>query len=204
VIDVQTTELMIQTFSSMRAAPNAQEFQDHFWQLMDRFRSDLVHQALVMLGNQADAEDVAQETLCRAYLDIHKLQDPEKLGSWLRTINRCRALDILRKRKVQREERLGTGAQETLTKEQLPNRSATPRDGSHTDVRHERLLMAVDSLPEAFREIFLLHYLEKMTLEEISQRLGIPPGTARSRMARADSMLLIKLETRKRQERHMS
>src|SRR6185503_370967 len=86
---VPTTELMIQTFSSMRAAPNAQAFQDHFWQLMERFRADLVHQALAMLGNQADAEDVAQETLCRAYLEIHKLQDPAKLGVWLRSINRC-------------------------------------------------------------------------------------------------------------------
>ena len=197
-----TTELMIQTFSSMRAAPNAQAFQDHFWQLMERFRADLVHQALAMLGHQADAEDVAQETLCRAYLEIHKLQDPAKLGSWLRSINRCRALDVLRKRRAQREERLATGAQEALTKEQLPNRTATPGDGSRTDARHERLLKAVDSLPETFREVFLLRYMEKLTLEEISQRLGIPPGTARSRMARADGMLLIKLQAREQQERH--
>ena len=197
-----TTEMMIETFTSMRAAPNAQAFQDHFWQLMERFRADLVHQALAMLGNQADAEDVAQETLCRAYLEIHKLQEPAKLGHWLRAINRCRALDVLRRRKAQREERLNTGAQEALVKESLPNRTRTPDEGSPAGDGREWLIKAVDSLPETYREVFLLRYMEKLTLEEISQRLGIAPGTARSRMARADGLLLLKLHSREKQERH--
>lgn len=189
-----TTEMMIEAFSTMRQEPSAEGNQRHFWQLMERFQADLVHQALAILGNQADAEDVTQDTLCRAYQEMHTLKDPNKLGNWLRAINRCKALDLLRKRKAQREERLGTGAQETLTKEMLPGREATPAEGQTVNDEAEKIYKAVEHLPAPYREVLLLRYMEKLTLEEIARRLGIPPGTARSRMARADGMLLQRLK----------
>ncbi|MBI3830481.1 MAG: sigma-70 family RNA polymerase sigma factor [Planctomycetes bacterium] len=189
-----TTEMMIEAFSTMRQEPGAESNQRHFWQLMERFQADLVHQALALLGNQADAEDVTQDTLCRAYQEMHTLKDPNKLGNWLRAINRCKALDLLRKRKAQREERLGTGAQESLTKEMLPGREATPAEGQTVNDEAERIYKAVEHLPGPYREVLLLRYMEKLTLEEIARRLGIPPGTARSRMARADGLLLQRLK----------
>jgi RNA polymerase sigma-70 factor (ECF subfamily) len=186
--------MMIEAFSTMRQEPGAEGNQRHFWQLMERFQADLVHQALAILGNQADAEDVTQDTLCRAYQEMHTLKDPNKLGNWLRAINRCKALDLLRKRKAQREERLGTGAQETLTKDMLPGREATPAEGQTVNDEAEKIYKAVEHLPAPYREVLLLRYMEKLTLEEIARRLGIPSGTARSRMARADGMLLQRLK----------
>lgn len=195
-----TTALMIEALSTMRQEPGAESSQQHFWQLMERFQADLVHQALAILGNQADAEDVAQDTLCRAYQEMHSLKDPSKLGQWLRAINRCKALDLLRKRKAQREERLGTGAQETLTKEMFPGRGATPAEGQAVNEQAEQIYRAVESLPAQYREVVLLRYMEHLTLEEIARRLAIPPGTARSRMARADGLLLQRLKAHARQE----
>ncbi|MCW8133357.1 MAG: RNA polymerase sigma factor [Planctomycetota bacterium] len=189
-----TTEMMIEALSTMRQQPGADSNEQHFWQLMERFQADLVHQALAILGNQADAEDVAQDTLCRAYQEMHTLKDPARLGAWLRAINRCKALDLLRKRKAQREERLGTGAQEALTKEMLPNRGATPAEGHAVNDQAEQIFRAVESLPAPYREVLLLRYMEKLTLEEIARRLAIPPGTARSRMARADGLLVQRLK----------
>lgn len=189
-----TTEMMIEAFSTMRQEPGAASNERHFWQLMERFQADLVHQAMAILGNQADAEDVAQDTLCRAYQDMHTLKDPAKLGNWLRSINRCKALDLLRKRKAQREERLGTGAQESLTKEMLPNRGATPAEGQAVNEQAEQIFKAVEGLPAQYREVLLLRYMEKLTLEEVAKRLNIPAGTARSRMARADGMLVQRLK----------
>jgi len=175
---------------------------DHFWQLVERFRADLVNQALSILGQQADAEDVAQDSLARAFLDLHKLDDPRKLGAWLRAINRCNALDLLRRRKAQREERLATGEVAALTKDRLPGRGATPAEGSPVASESERVVRAVDGLPEAYREVVVLRYWEKLTLAQVAERLGVPPGTVRSRIARADSMLLSRLKAQARLEEH--
>ncbi len=90
-----TTTLMIDALVDLRQAPEGAA-QEHFWKLVERFRADLVNQALAILGQQQDAEDIAQESLCQAYQELHTLQNPQRLGVWLRTINRCNALDLLR------------------------------------------------------------------------------------------------------------
>lgn len=165
---------------------------DHFWKIVERFRADLVNQAFAILGNQADAEDIAQESLARAYVDLAKLRDPHKLCAWLRSMNRCDALDLLRRRKIQREQRLATGEQATLTKESVLGRGGTPAQGTRRD-EAELVVRAVDGLPEQYREIVVLRCWEKMTLKQIAIHLGLPAGTVRSRVARADGILARKL-----------
>ena len=92
-----TTAMMIDALVAMRHEPGGVQA-DHFWQLVERFRADLVNQAVALLGNRPDAEDVAQDSLCRAFRCLSQLKDPQKLGSWLRTINRNNALQALRRR----------------------------------------------------------------------------------------------------------
>lgn len=48
----------------------------------------------------------------------------------------------------------------------------------------------------------VLHYWEKLTLAQVAERLGVPPGTVRSRIARADALLLVKLQALARTEEH--
>lgn len=122
---MRTTSMMVEALLELRHQPGGVPH-EQFWQLVERFRADLINQAFAILGNQADAEDVAQDALCRAYVDLHKLQDPRKLGAWLRKINRCHAIDLLRRRKAAREERLATGEAAALTKTRFPRRRATP------------------------------------------------------------------------------
>ncbi|MCZ7646740.1 MAG: sigma-70 family RNA polymerase sigma factor [Planctomycetota bacterium] len=200
---MRTTEMMVEALIEARHQ-GGEVPPDHFWQLAERFRADLVNQALAMLGNQADAEDIAQDSLCQAFVDLAKLEDPTKLGSWLRRINRCNVLDLLRRRKTQREQRLTTGAQAALTKTSFPNRQATPEFGTPLTGAAGQIVRAVDSLPESYREVVVLHYWEKLTLAQIAERLGLPPGTVRSRIARADGILLVKLNALRRAEEHPS
>ncbi|MCK6470300.1 MAG: RNA polymerase sigma factor [Planctomycetes bacterium] len=196
---MRTTSMMVEALLELRHQPGGVPH-EQFWQLVERFRADLINQAFAILGNQADAEDVAQDALCRAYVDLHKLQDPRKLGAWLRKINRCHAIDLLRRRKAAREERLATGEAAALTKTRFPRRRATPGHGEQTEA--DRIIQAVDALPEAFREVVVLHYWEKLTLAQVAERLGVPPGTVRSRIARADALLLVKLQALARTEEH--
>jgi RNA polymerase sigma factor (sigma-70 family) len=181
-----TTAMAIEALISLRQQEGGISA-EHFWILLERFRAGLVNQALPILGNQQDAEDMAQETLCKAFLELPKLRDTSKLGAWLRQINRFNALSLRRQRIRQREERLATGQMNALEAETGGPHSRGATTGDDT------VVSAVDSLPEAFREVVVLRYWEKLSTEEIAIRLGIPAGTVRSRLTRADGLLARKL-----------
>ena len=66
-----TTDLMIEALIRHREDPENVPL-DQFWLLVERFRADLVNQGFAILGNLQDAEDVAQESLCRSYRDLHR------------------------------------------------------------------------------------------------------------------------------------
>lgn len=188
-----TTDLMIEALLHMRDAQGGVRV-DQFWQLVERFRADLVNQAFAILGSPQDAEDVSQDTLCKAFLELHTLRDVKKLGIWLRTINRCQALNVRRRRQRAKEERLSTGQFSTLegpSEEQDPAPGAPAGDG---------VVAAVDALPEPFRQVVVLRYWEKLSTAQIALRLNVPAGTVRSRLTRADNLLARRLKTFARKE----
>ena len=187
-----TTAMMIEALVAMRKDPGGVPA-DHFWQLVERFRADLVNQAFSIMGNQADAEDVAQLSLAKAFRMLHTLEDPAKLGIWLRTINRRLSLNALRSRKrsrVHAVEHLDAQASAPAT---TPTGINVEAVGKSTSM--DQVARAVDALPETYREVVVLRYWEHLKTERIAERLGLPVGTVKSRLARADRFLLEKLHS---------
>ncbi len=188
---VPTTQQIIDGLIEMRDQTGSVP-EEYFWQLSERFRADLVHQAFTMLRSQADAEDVAQDSLCEAFESINKLRDPQKLGNWLRQINRRNALDTIRRKQSAKERRLNTGELDDLR----PQSGARKGQGMRAPgqrVEGDQVLDAVESLPAIFREVVILRYMEGLSCVEIASRMNIPEGTVRSRLCRADGMLIRKL-----------
>jgi len=181
-----TTAMMIEALIAMRHEPGGVPA-DHFWQLVERFRADLVNQSVAILGSLPDAEDTAQESLCLAFRSLSGLKDPRKLGTWLRTINRNNSLQVLRRR---RQDPLRGGA---FLDAEVSAPATTPTGTNLESVGRERTIemvaRAVDALPEGFREVVVLRYWEGMSNDQIAVRLGIPEGTVKSRLARADRIL---------------
>ena len=184
-----TTQMMIEALVAMRHDPGGVS-PEHFWQLVERFRADLVNQAFSILGCQQDAEDVAQESLCQAFQDLAQLREPEALGTWLRTINRHNALRLAKHRRKmkEREERLPTGANPV----DGGSMSSQTQSGPQEQML-ERLTRAIDALPEEYRSVVVLRYWEHLSYEEIAQRERIALGTVKSRLARADRHLFQRL-----------
>ena len=75
-----------------------------------------------------------------------------------------------------------------------------PDASSDAQERNFAVLREVDQLPEAYREVVVLRYWEKLSTEEIAMRLGIPSGTVRSRLTRADGILARRVSSRKRED----
>ena len=136
-----------------------------------------------VLRNDADAEDVAQETLLRAYQRFERLRDRTRFRSWLVRISFRLALDRLRavKRRQQRE------AQWVFENARTESGGAT---GSEFQYHLQR---ALDELPEKQRLVLLLAAMDGHTLEEVSVLLGVPLGTVKSRLFFAKRELAEKL-----------
>ena len=140
-----------------------------------------------VLRNTADAEDVAQEAMLRAYRQFERLRDRNCFRAWLVRIAFRLALDRLRsgKRHEQRD---------TLWSQQENQpRSATAEDLAASNEFQAHLDKALAELPEKLRLVLLLAAMEGHTIDEIASMLGISTGTVKSRIFYARRQLAEKL-----------
>ena len=140
-----------------------------------------------VLRNAADAEDVAQEALLRAYRNFARLREPARFRGWLVRITFRLALD--RWRSAKRREKRETEWMEPEHRTAAP----TAEEMAASREFRARLERALEDLPEKFRIVVLLAGIEGYTLEEVAAMLGIPIGTVKSRLFFARKKLSEKL-----------
>jgi RNA polymerase sigma-70 factor (ECF subfamily) len=136
-----------------------------------------------VLRNAADAEDIAQEALLRAYRRFERLRERTRFRAWLVRISFRLALDRLRstKRRQQRE------AQWVF------ENSRNSRHSGENSEFQRQFDRALDELPEKQRLVLLLAAMEGHSLEEVSVLLAVPVGTVKSRLFFARKTLAEKL-----------
>jgi RNA polymerase sigma-70 factor (ECF subfamily) len=140
-----------------------------------------------VLRNSADAEDVAQEALLRAYRRFEHLRDRNRFRAWLVRIAFRLALDRLRSGK-RRELR------DTLwSQPEYHAPAATAEDLAVSNEFQAHLENALAELPEKLRLVLLLAAMEGHTIDEIASMLGISTGTVKSRIFYARRQLAEKL-----------
>src|SRR2546427_1952539 len=140
-----------------------------------------------VLRNAADAEDVAQEALLRAYRKFDRLRDRNRFRAWLVRITFRLALDGLRSGK-RRELR------DTLwSQPEHHPRAATAEDLAASSEFQAHLDDALAELPEKLRLVLLLAAMEGHTIDEIAGMLGISTGTVKSSIFYARRQLAEKL-----------
>jgi RNA polymerase sigma-70 factor (ECF subfamily) len=140
-----------------------------------------------VLRNTADAEDVAQEALLRAYKGFDRLRDRNRFRGWLVRISFRLALD--RSRSAKRREQRDTLWSQPA--HQLP--PVTAEDVAASNQFQAHLQRALEELPEKLRLVLLLSAMEGQTIEEIAAMVGVPVGTVKSRIFVARKKLAEKL-----------
>lgn len=136
--------------------------------------------ALGVLGEPADAEDVAQDALVLALERLDECRQPDRFRGWLLAIARNTALNRLQAARVRAAsplESVGGLASEA--------RRTNPAAHTEDALLRRRLLRALDTLDPVRREVVLLHDLEGWKHREIADALGLPEGTVRSHLSLA-------------------
>ena len=141
-----------------------------------------------MLGNTAEAEEVAQEALLRAHRAIASFRGEAKLSTWLYGITSRLCLNRL----ASGERSMRRHGEETL--ERLAADTADPATEVERSEVEQALHRAIAELPEDRRIVVVLRDLEGLSYEEIATALDLELGTVRSRLSRARTDLKEKLE----------
>lgn len=132
-----------------------------------------------IVGNYADAQDIAQEVFLKAYQRQHQLRDPERVRAWLMRIASNAAIDFLRARGAE-------GTCRTLN-EQVDTGPPVPSPEQQyvRDERQRRLHDALRLLAPKERAAIVLRDLEGLSGPEVAKALGCSPVTVRTHIASA-------------------
>src|SRR5438046_3532929 len=147
--------------------------------------------ALRLTGNAAEADDLVQETMLKAYRAWHQYERGTNAKGWLLTILRHAFINEYRRR-TRHPETVDLDAIEPFSVlEELPD--AAPQGTFFDRIVDDEVLRAIDELPEQFRETVVLRDVEGLSYEEIARVLEVPVGTVKSRLFLGRRMLQGKL-----------
>lgn len=143
---------------------------EHFEAQLAAVYSGVERYVKYRLDGSADAEDILQDVSLTAYLKYGQLEKKESFKPWLLSIARNRCNDYFRKKRRNPEVPLETVPEGKLVY------------GRRGWVVSSPVEETLELLTDKDREVLRLHYWQKLSLEEISARLGIPVGTVKSRL----------------------
>lgn len=164
-----------------------------FYDLIWPHRADVLRLAQFMSWRQADAEDLAQETLFKAFVKISSFKEGTNVKPWLLTILRNSWLDRSRAAAAHPETSLSDLSTEpALPEVEQPAQWTKPEDilNGFSD---RQVIDALRRLPEEICWTLLLIDVEGLGQQEASEVLGIPLGTVKSRVHRGHGMMKVLL-----------
>lgn len=145
---------------------------DELEEVMNTYGNMLFRLCLVMLNSSADAEDAMQETMLKYYRKAPTFTDEEHKKAWLIKVatNQCR--DILRFR-----------AKHPLAED------TDIYEYKNSESENCGILDALMTLPEKFRLMLILHYVEEYSVKDIARIIGKTPSAVKMRLQKGRKLL---------------
>ena len=135
--------------------------------------------SMSMLKNEADCEDAVQTAILAAYEKLSSLKKEEYFRTWLVRI----LINVCNKQLGRRGKIINLDDNEYTAEPSVP---------SHD--KNVELKIALENLPQKFRQVIVLFYIEGFSVTNIKNILGIPEGTVKSRLSKGRSLLKSSLE----------
>lgn len=157
-----------------------------FRQLVDEHRRPLYHFILRRIGNEAEAEDLAQQAFIDAYESFARFRGESQLSTWLYGI----ALNLVRNHLSRSPARRYVMDSDEEGLEILPDGAPGPERETAEREIFLKICQEMAELPVEMREALILVGVEGLSYEEAADLLRVPVGTVRSRLSRARSRLL--------------
>lgn len=164
--------------------------QDAFAEIVEIYSNSIFQLGYRMLGNRHEAEDIAQEAFIRAYVNIKSFNQDLKFSTWLFRIATNLCIDRIRKKKPDYYLDAEVSGTDGLTMySQLSSNSPLPENELESLELQETVQNEILKLPEKYRSVIVLKYMEELSLNEISEILDMPLGTVKTRIHRGREAL---------------
>ena len=155
---------------------------DAFEQLVEAYRNQVFRLALRMCGNEADADEVAQEAFLSAWKGLPNFRGESRFSTWLYQLTTHAVIDLMRREKRQ-------AAAEDIDEITTADDGPSPQQQAGRAETRREVRAALMQLPEEYRQVLLLRFMQELSYEEIGQTLKLPAGTVKSRLNRAKAQL---------------
>ena len=170
---------------------------DAFEELFARHHRKVIHFCYRMTGDQASAEEAAQEVFLRIARGAATYEPTAKFTTWMYTVARRTTLNFLRDEKDERDRAASTEADDgegasPLSRVPGPD-SLNPEHMAWSAELSARFVEALRELPESHRSALVLNRGEGLSYEEVAAVLGVTVQAVKSRIFRAREMLLERL-----------
>jgi len=162
-------------------------------ELVNRYRDKLINFVFGFLGDAELAEDVVQDTMLKLYEKKHYYREIAKFSTWLYTIARNQANSEFRKRKRMKISYL---SQMTKQEQDYEIKDLGPdlNKKLQNQFLEKRIRNAIQKLPEHFKPVIILRDIQELSYDTISEIVGVPLGTVKSRINRARIQLQLELQ----------
>ena len=160
-------------------------------EMYEQYHKLIYHIAYNITKDVHLSQDVSQETFLKAYIKMDTLEDPAKIKSWLTTIAKCTAIDIIRQRSKRNE---------TCIEEHEEFHAIEDHHSLEDEIDARFLKSSIQDhithLPLTQQEVMALKVTEDMSDREIATRLNLPPSTVKTRFHRARKQLYYIVQTK--------
>ena len=159
----------------------------------NHFSAAIHSYAYRVLGNQEDADDVTQETFIKVYYRLTQLRDAARLRPWLYKIATNLCMDQLRKRaRTRKIFGLSVSLEAGSSDSEYTNGSEVAQPGSTAAIdgvaERDVIARVLQRMAPKYATCLILHSAQGLNYREIAEVLGITPGAAAVRLARARTM----------------
>jgi RNA polymerase sigma-70 factor (ECF subfamily) len=151
-----------------------------------QYETQVFRLALSIVGDQAEANEITQETFISALRSFHSYQEKNSLRAWLYTIALNHSRNHLRKRKLL--ERLSSSVSKLFQLEDQRTQ-ASPEELVIQDEKEALIWRELNSLDERLRTVVVLRYFHGLSISEISEVIAVNEGTIHSRLHTAREKL---------------
>ena len=156
--------------------------------LLERYEGELFNFLYHTTGDRQTAEDLFQDTFLQVFSNVERFREGAKFRPWVYTIAANLARDEMRRRRRRRSMSLDgevRPGEETRLGELVDSHSADPAREVASQETTALANEMINALPANLREVVVLYFYNDMKYQEISEALGLPMGTVKSRLYRA-------------------
>jgi RNA polymerase sigma-70 factor (ECF subfamily) len=162
-----------------------------FYELVRPYERRVYAAALAILRNQADAEDVAQEAMLKAFAKINTFRAEARFSTWLTQITVNEALMRRRRERTRATEAIDDHRKDEsdYAPREFADWREIPSEALERKEIRQRLAQALSTLDRKYREVFVMRDMEHLNIQETAEALGISVAAVKTRLLRARLML---------------